>query len=105
MRMMENQIPDWKQKFPEAKHAPDPNCKKCHGVGYIYKADIDLGDFVIEGHDSPCICIFVNHDWVEECSDILNTVSRKIIAELQDENIEETDIGKLMVNSLKSFQE
>lgn len=102
---MENQTPEWKKKFPEAKHAPDPNCKKCHGVGYIYKPDNDLGDFVIEGHDSPCICIFVSHDWVEECSDILKTVSKKIMNELVEEEAEDTNIGKLMINSLKSFQE
>ena len=97
MENQSNNIPQWKVKFPEAKHDPDPNCKKCNGVGYYYKPTVDLGDFVIEGHDTPCICIFITHTWVEECSDILKTVSSKIIKELDDNNLDENSITVMVI--------
>ena len=65
-----------KEKYPLCNHAPDPNCRYCHGEGEKPRR-------LVVGL-TPCMCIFVDHDLVEKAQDIMNETIRKIKGDLNE---------------------
>lgn len=66
-----------KAKYPEIHHAPREGCKYCGGTGEKV-AHLKKSEF-FEARDVtiPCICLFVDHEYVDEIQGALNeTISR-----------------------------
>jgi len=57
-----------KDKYPLLHYSPDPNCKRCNGIGEI-KA--------IKGF-FPCLCLFVARDDVDEVDMMLKQAAKSI---------------------------
>ena len=60
-----------KTKYPDSHYAPDPNCKYCNGTGekkiHIAKSEFNEEKDII----SPCICIFVEHEFAIKIAPVL----------------------------------
>lgn len=80
---MTDEIPLWKQKFPNASHAPDPKCKRCKGQGFYIQKAIVNEHVSIPEHETCCICIFVDHDFADEAAKILSGVAKKELKKLR----------------------
>ena len=67
-----------KQKYPEIHHAPRAGCKYCGGSGekitHLKKCEF----FEARDVTTPCICLFVDHEYVEEIQSALNETIQKI---------------------------
>jgi hypothetical protein len=61
-----------KAKYPTAKYAPLPDCKRCHGKGERY-IESPPHSFIKEGW-RPCMCIFIEHRHIPLVSDVIYTV-------------------------------
>lgn len=68
-----------KAKYPEANHAPDPNCPRCKGKGEVWFP----GTAMIKAHWSCCICIFVDHEHAQWIGDAIRDVARQELAKLR----------------------
>ena len=101
---LKDQVPDWKRMFPNANYEPDPNCKKCSGIGYIHTPAKYYGDVIIEAGNSPCICIFVHHDYTQMIGESLARVTKKMVEENGGPE-EGYTFGNLLLAALKSFNE
>ena len=73
-----------KKKFPNCHYAPRENCKNCGGKGYVTKT-ITACEFWEEHKvDAPCMCIYVDHEYVDMAQDVLNGTIRKMKNEMGD---------------------
>ena len=53
--------------WTDTHHDPKPDCKWCHGTGERHPT-LTNGKKIV----SPCICMFVEHEWVETAQDLIN---------------------------------
>jgi hypothetical protein len=83
-------IEELRTKYPTSKYAPAKDCPYCHGKGekttHIQKSEFFEEQDVI----SPCICIYVDHDFVPKIAPVLG----KLAAELRQEMIDEQEGGE-----------
>lgn len=71
-----------REKVPTAHYAPRENCKYCNGTGFRHKV-IPASEHLpaIDGY-FPCMCIFVDHAFVDMMQEAMNETIRKIKAGL-----------------------
>ncbi len=67
-----------KEKYPTSRHAPKPDCTRCHGRGERWVQA--SGPFSAKW--KPCMCIFVEHEHVELVSEMFQDVIKREKARL-----------------------
>jgi hypothetical protein len=72
-----------KAKYETAHHPPNPNCRKCKGEGeWLFTPKTKSEFFSNEPYMTPCICIFVDHEYVPEIGAALAETAKKMQAEM-----------------------
>lgn len=64
-----------REKYPTSHYDPDPECKRCKGMGERYL----LGDW------RACICLFVEADIRDKAAETLRTTAQKLRKELDEQ--------------------
>ena len=74
-----NELPDdLRAKYPTAHHAPAPDCPRCQGKGERWVEA--SGPFTAKW--KPCMCIFVEHQYLSVVSDMFQEMIAKEKARL-----------------------
>lgn len=66
--------PDLQTKYPTAKHAPLPDCSRCHGTGERWYES--TSPYSRSGW-KPCMCLFVEHQLLPLVSEMFQEMIAK----------------------------
>ena len=65
-------LDELKAKVPTAHHLPKEDCKYCHGTGFRHKKLPKTEFWEAREFDTPCICVFVDHDMSDMAQEMMN---------------------------------
>lgn len=64
-----------KEKYPKSMFEPNHSCRFCGGKGETYKKSV---------HGSPCICIFIQPDYVDDVAKMLGSTAKRMLKEIRE---------------------